>query len=124
MKQSMLESTVEAHKDLEQFNPADHNDRVLLTLRKNPAMFLSEIAWECGLNEYQARQCLNNLWKEDVVEQIPVAWIVPDPRLLLRVPDMSARNQAGFNNFCKRRWFGLSEKGVRILENANNTAQP
>jgi hypothetical protein len=77
--------------------------------------FLSEISWETGVNEYRSREILNALWAGGFLEIIPVHPIIPDERLFVRVPDQARIGQSGFANFCKKRWFGLTNDGLEWL---------
>lgn len=112
MKSKLTEYT-EEQQDLD--DASEHNAQVLLALRNYAASFISEIAWDAGLTEYQAKVCLNSLCRGELVERIPVSNHDPDPRLLSRVADMSAKNQAGYENFSRRSWFGLTEQGLRVM---------
>lgn len=91
--------------------------RILFSLRRLPASFLSEISWESNITEYETKNVLNRMFHEGLVEEIPVDWLVPDNRLLRRVPDQSAKGQAGYPNFSKKRWFGITKKGLDELVN-------
>lgn len=89
--------------------------RVLYTLRRLPSSFISEIAWESNITEYEAKNVLNKMFHDGLIEEIPVDWSVPDRRLLARVPDQSAKGQAGYANFSKKRWFGVTKNGLEEL---------
>lgn len=93
----------------------EHRKDILGFLKKVPASFVAEIAWETGITEYHVKPVLRELLDEEMVETIQVDPFVPDRRLAARVPDMSARGQAGFENFSRRRWFGITDEGRKFL---------
>lgn len=112
MKKSRQELlTEQAQLDDLDYESRSNIERILKVLKRLHAAYLSEIAWEAGLTEYQARLLLNMMWHDDLIEEIPVDYYRADPRLIARVPDLSAKGQAGYNNFCKRRWFAITEAG-------------
>jgi hypothetical protein len=89
--------------------------RILTWLQNNQASYLGEIAWEANVSEYQCKNVLNVLWREGLVENITVSFDRPDARLMLRVADQSAVGQAGYENFSRKKWFGITEGGKRWL---------
>ena len=91
------------------FQTQENKKRILDVLKKIPAMFLSEISWETGMTDYQTRIILNEMWRDGEVEAINVDFSKPDERLLMRVPEMSARGQGDYDNFKKKRWFGVPQ---------------
>lgn len=86
-----------------------HNKKIVEFLKNNEASFVTEMAWELSLTEYQVKLCLRDLIEKGIVETISVNPFYPDRRLAARVPDQSAKEQAGIANFSKKRWFGLKK---------------
>ena len=92
--------------------------RVLLWLSRVPASFVSEICWEIGMGEVHVKTTLSALHNEGLVEEIHVDQYIPDPRLMHRVPDQSAKGQGGFANFSKKRWISITSEGRAWLKAA------
>lgn len=86
-----------------------NNKKILEFIKTNGASFVSELAWELSMTEYQVKLCLRNLIEKGEIETIPVNPFYPDERLANRVPDQSAKGQAGLVNFSKKRWFGIKK---------------
>lgn len=106
-KQLLLEEEQARDVDFETIN---HKKNILKNLKRFTAAYLSEIAWESNLSDYQTRLILNELWDSGFVEQVRVTE-EGDPRLIARVSEMSAKGQGGMVNFQKKRWFAITEKG-------------
>lgn len=90
--------------------------RILTWLHNNQTSYLSEIAWEANVSEYQCKNILNMLWREKLVEHISVSFDRPDHRLMVRVADQSALGQGGYENFSRKKWFGITGEGKRWLD--------
>lgn len=103
--------TEEAQNPDTDFETIENRQKILDAIQRVKASYLGEISWEAGLTEYQAKQLLNKMWKDGLIEQIPVDYYNPDKRLLGRVEDQSAKNQAGYMNFSKKKWYGLTPEG-------------
>lgn len=97
------------------YDTTDQKNRVLSWLAKIPASYLSEIAWESGLSEYQVKLLLNILRSEGLIEQVIVSYDAPDVRLMLRVPDQSQQGQAGYASFSRKKWFAITLEGRDFL---------
>lgn len=93
----------------------EHRKKVLTFLSRVPCSFMSEISWETGVTEYHLKPALYRLDRDGEIEQLIVDFWKPDPRLIRRVPDQSARGQGGFENFNKKRWFAITKKGLELL---------
>lgn len=90
--------------------------KTLSFLKQVGASFVSEMSWETGITEYVLKPILYKMERESLVEKIRVDFWKVDPRLAARVPDQSARGQGGFDNFSKKRWFGITKDGLSALE--------
>lgn len=90
--------------------------KTLTFLRSIGASFISEMSFETGITEYVLKPLVYRMEKEHLVEKIRVDFWKVDQRLASRVPDQSARGQGGFDNFSKKRWFGITKEGIQSLE--------
>lgn len=88
--------------------------KILSFLKTIPASYLSEIAWETQVSDYELKQIMTVLNRDELIETINVSTY--DPRLIRRVQDQSAIGQSGLANFSKKRWFGITNKGLEYLE--------
>lgn len=112
----MVKKNIEEH--LSSLNDLDeetlkHEKRIIEYLKNMKASFVAELAWELSLTEYQIKLCLRSLQDKGIIETIKIDPYTPDKRLLVRVPDQSAKQQAGISNFGKKRWFGLTKEGAK-----------
>jgi hypothetical protein len=90
-------------------------EKVLKYLNNISASFISEMCWEIVVSDYELKGVLAELLAEGLIERVPV---LPhgEPRLIARVYDQSMKNQAGYENFSKKRWFAITKKGKAVLE--------
>lgn len=114
MIQKKIDQHIASLNDLDEETKL-HNNQILRTIQKAGASYIGELAWENSLTEYQVKLCLRDLKDKKLVEIVHVHPTSPDRRLLARVPDQSMRGQAGYHNFAKKRWFALTEEGVKAV---------
>ena len=58
-----IELAEENNPDLD-FETKENKIKILKALKRFTAAYLTEIAWECSLSEYQTRLLINQLWDE------------------------------------------------------------
>lgn len=114
MGQNKIDQHLASLNDLDEETKI-HNKQILSTIKKCGASYISELAWENSLTEYQVKLCLKDLLEKKLVRHVHVHPTNPDPLLLARVPDQSMRGQAGYQNFAKKRWFALTKEGGVIV---------
>lgn len=106
--------TEEAQNYDADFETIEYKQRILKVLKRLGAAYLSEIAWDSGLTEYQTKMYLNQMYHDGQIQEEPVTF-AGNPKLIKRVYDMSAKGQGGFANFSRKKWYSITEEGARSL---------
>lgn len=121
-KKKGTQEKIEEQVNLEAIDDIDNitiNDRVkvldLFCRLPGTVGYATEMSWELTMSEYHLKNILSLLLKEELIETVHVH---PngEPRLLQRVTDQAMIGQSGYANFCRKRWFGITDKGRHYLE--------
>lgn len=113
--QAMIEDAIVPLTDVQE---KAHTEKVLRYLTLTPASYPAEMTWDTGIGDFTLKTILYRLEQDGIIERIPVDLDRPDPRLLTRVPDQSAKGQGGYENFSKKRWYGITLKGrAQLVKN-------
>jgi hypothetical protein len=96
------------------YNNKENKDKVLRFLSQISASYMSEISWQLLISDYDTKNAIFELMNYGLVERVPVL-SYGEHRLIARVPEMSRINQGGIENFSKKKWVAISEKGKEYL---------
>lgn len=110
MNQTRIEETTVQHNDLDV-----KSHRVIKMIQYLGATYPTELMQKCFLSDYDINEIIMQLEAINRIEIINVSWSKPDPRLVARVHEMSAKGQAGYENFSRKRWIGIKGDETRVF---------